>query len=54
MMEIARTFGILIKDGFKPLRNIYFASWDGEESLNMFFCFFSDKRSIYNKKIKIK
>eukprot|EP00490_Sorites_sp_Unknown_P023284 CAMPEP_0114664876 /NCGR_PEP_ID=MMETSP0191-20121206/29645_1 /TAXON_ID=126664 /ORGANISM="Sorites sp." /LENGTH=361 /DNA_ID=CAMNT_0001908255 /DNA_START=585 /DNA_END=1666 /DNA_ORIENTATION=+ len=31
MMEIAKAFGIMFDQGWRPLRNIYFASWDGEE-----------------------
>ena len=30
-MEIAKAFGIMFDQGWRPLRNIYFASWDGEE-----------------------
>src|SRR5439155_888069 len=31
MMEIIRSFGEMIKHGWKPLRTIIVASWDGEE-----------------------
>ncbi|KAJ2906419.1 hypothetical protein MKZ38_001779 [Zalerion maritima] len=31
MMEVVRSFGEAIKAGWKPLRTIVFASWDGEE-----------------------
>lgn len=31
MMELARAFGELKKDGWRPRRSILFASWDGEE-----------------------
>ncbi|KAI9284731.1 hypothetical protein BC943DRAFT_325479 [Umbelopsis sp. AD052] len=31
MLELARTFGILLKHGWKPRRTIIFASWDAEE-----------------------
>ncbi|ODV95695.1 hypothetical protein PACTADRAFT_42315 [Pachysolen tannophilus NRRL Y-2460] len=31
LLEVARAYGDLIKQGFKPLRTIVFASWDGEE-----------------------
>lgn len=29
--EVVRSFGKAVKAGWKPLRSIYFASWDGEE-----------------------
>jgi hypothetical protein len=29
--EVVRGFGVLLKNGWKPLRTIVFASWDGEE-----------------------
>ncbi|KAI4166165.1 MAG: hypothetical protein LQ342_000051 [Letrouitia transgressa] len=32
MLEVIRVFGELIKAGWKPLRTIEFASWDGEEA----------------------
>ena len=31
MNEVIRAFGIAVKKGWKPLRTIVFASWDGEE-----------------------
>jgi hypothetical protein len=31
MLEVVRGFGALLKTGWKPLRTIVFASWDGEE-----------------------
>jgi N-acetylated-alpha-linked acidic dipeptidase len=31
LMELARAFGAAKKDGFRPRRSIYFASWDAEE-----------------------
>ena len=31
LMELARAFGEAKKDGFRPRRSIYFASWDAEE-----------------------
>jgi N-acetylated-alpha-linked acidic dipeptidase len=31
LMETARAFGELLKQGFKPKRTLVFASWDGEE-----------------------
>ncbi|KAF3916038.1 hypothetical protein ABW21_db0201035 [Orbilia brochopaga] len=31
MMELARTFGFMLKQGWKPLRTIILASWDAEE-----------------------
>ncbi|KAL8685034.1 MAG: hypothetical protein Q9218_008010, partial [Villophora microphyllina] len=31
MLEVVRIFGELLKAGWKPLRTIEFASWDGEE-----------------------
>lgn len=31
MIEIARTFGVLLKRGWRPRRTIKFCSWDGEE-----------------------
>ena len=31
MNELIRSFGIALKKGWKPLRTIVFASWDGEE-----------------------
>ncbi|CAO3649411.1 unnamed protein product [Cunninghamella blakesleeana] len=31
LLEIVRTFGELLKTGWKPRRTIIFASWDGEE-----------------------
>ncbi|OSD04654.1 Zn-dependent exopeptidase [Trametes coccinea BRFM310] len=31
MHEVVRGFGTLLKEGWKPLRNIVFASWDAEE-----------------------
>lgn len=31
MMEVIRAFGEVVKAGWKPLRTIVFASWDGEE-----------------------
>ena len=31
MLEIVRIFGQLVQQGWKPLRSIEFASWDGEE-----------------------
>ena len=32
MLEIARTFGLMVREGWEPYRTIYFGSWDGEES----------------------
>lgn len=29
--EVIRSFGVALKEGWKPLRTIVFASWDGEE-----------------------
>ena len=29
--EVVRGFGALLKNGWKPLRNVVFASWDAEE-----------------------
>lgn len=29
--EVVRGFGVLLKNGWKPLRNVVFASWDAEE-----------------------
>lgn len=29
--EVIRGFGVLLKDGWKPLRTIVIASWDAEE-----------------------
>jgi N-acetylated-alpha-linked acidic dipeptidase len=31
LLEIARSFGIMLKEGWRPKRNIILASWDGEE-----------------------
>lgn len=31
MHEVIRGFGVLLKQGWKPLRTIVFASWDAEE-----------------------
>eukprot|EP01083_Nonionella_stella_P110845 324671_1 len=31
LLEIARSFGEMHNNGWKPARNIYFGSWDGEE-----------------------
>lgn len=31
MLEVVRIFGQLVQQGWKPLRSIEFASWDGEE-----------------------
>ena len=31
MNEVIRSFGIALKKGWKPLRTVVFASWDGEE-----------------------
>lgn len=31
MNEVVRSFGVALKAGWKPLRTIVFASWDGEE-----------------------
>ncbi|KAG1057559.1 hypothetical protein G6F43_000608 [Rhizopus delemar] len=31
MLELARAFGVLLKDGWRPRRTIILASWDGEE-----------------------
>ncbi|PSR87426.1 hypothetical protein BD289DRAFT_235369 [Coniella lustricola] len=31
MNEVIRSFGVAVKRGWKPLRTIVFASWDGEE-----------------------
>lgn len=31
MLELARTFGVLLKKGWRPRRSIIFASWDAEE-----------------------
>ncbi|KAK6338687.1 hypothetical protein TWF696_009499 [Orbilia brochopaga] len=31
MMELAKTFGAMLKQGWKPLRTIILASWDAEE-----------------------
>jgi N-acetylated-alpha-linked acidic dipeptidase len=31
LIEVVRAFGLAIKAGWKPLRTIVFASWDGEE-----------------------
>lgn len=31
MNEVIRSFGVALKAGYKPLRTIVFASWDGEE-----------------------
>jgi Zn-dependent M28 family amino/carboxypeptidase len=31
MLEVARVFGDLVRKGWRPLRTIEFASWDGEE-----------------------
>lgn len=31
MNEVIRSFGKAVKKGWKPLRTIVFASWDGEE-----------------------
>ena len=31
MMEVVRSFGVALEKGWKPLRTIVFASWDGEE-----------------------
>eukprot|EP00490_Sorites_sp_Unknown_P023232 CAMPEP_0114693630 /NCGR_PEP_ID=MMETSP0191-20121206/69268_1 /TAXON_ID=126664 /ORGANISM="Sorites sp." /LENGTH=371 /DNA_ID=CAMNT_0001987501 /DNA_START=167 /DNA_END=1279 /DNA_ORIENTATION=+ len=31
LLELARSFMEMVKQGWKPLRNIYFCSWDGEE-----------------------
>jgi len=31
MMEVVRIFGDLLQNGWRPLRTIVFASWDGEE-----------------------
>lgn len=31
LLELARVFGALVDEGWKPLRTIEFASWDGEE-----------------------
>jgi N-acetylated-alpha-linked acidic dipeptidase len=38
--EVIRGFGVLLKQGWKPLRTIVFASWDAEEVrlLPMRFC----------------
>ena len=30
-MELTRTFGTMLKEGFRPRRTIVFCSWDGEE-----------------------
>ena len=37
--EIIRGFGVLLKQGWKPLRTIVFASWDAEE---VEFSYFDD------------
>ena len=29
---VVRGFGVLLKNGWKPLRNVVFASWDAEEA----------------------
>lgn len=29
--EVIRGFGALLRSGWKPLRNVVFASWDAEE-----------------------
>lgn len=34
--EVVRGFGALLKSGWKPLRNIVFASWDAEEVRSQF------------------
>jgi N-acetylated-alpha-linked acidic dipeptidase len=31
LLEVIRGFGVLLDHGWKPLRTIVFASWDGEE-----------------------
>ena len=31
LVELARTFGALARDGWRPARSLLFASWDGEE-----------------------
>jgi N-acetylated-alpha-linked acidic dipeptidase len=31
MMELARAFGTMLKDGIRPKRTLVFCSWDGEE-----------------------
>jgi N-acetylated-alpha-linked acidic dipeptidase len=31
LIELARSFGTMLKSGWKPLRTIVLASWDGEE-----------------------
>ena len=31
LMELARTFGEMVKMGWRPRRTIVFASWDAEE-----------------------
>jgi len=31
MMELTRTFGTMLKNGFRPKRTLIFCSWDGEE-----------------------
>ena len=32
--EVIKGFGALLKDGWKPLRNVVVASWDAEEVCN--------------------
>ena len=32
--EVVRGFGALLRNGWKPLRNVVFASWDAEEVRN--------------------
>ncbi len=34
--EVVRGFGALLESGWKPLRNIVFASWDAEEARSQF------------------
>lgn len=37
-LEIARSFGEMIEDGWKPARSIYIAYWDAELCKNIFIC----------------
>ena len=42
LTEVIRAYGILLRSGWRPLRNILFASWDAEEvRVQTFTC--SDK-----------
>jgi N-acetylated-alpha-linked acidic dipeptidase len=31
LLELARSFGVLLRSGWRPLRTITLCSWDGEE-----------------------